>query len=313
MIAVLGAGAWGTALAAHLARASDSRQVLLWSRRAELPAALTGLNVSATADLSALKEAGILLLCTPAQSLRDLLPQLKPHLTDKTILVNCAKGIDRITGQLLSEMAAACVDNEFCILSGPSFADEVADNKPAALTLAAAKENVGAALLNELAAPSFRLYLSDDITGVQLGGAVKNVIAIACGITIGAQLGENARAALITRGLAEMMRLADSLGARRETLMGLSGLGDLVLTCGSLQSRNFSFGFQLGQGIPPEDALLAQKGIVEGVATADAILKLAARHQIDMPICQAVHDIVQGRRSIQHTVAHLLARPFKAE
>ena len=274
---------------------------------------LAGFNVVPATDLSALKECGIILLATPAQTLRDVLPKLKPHLSDKHILVNCAKGIDRLSGQLLSDVAAEHVDNPFCVLSGPSFAEEVADGKPAALTLAAPNATLATQLLNDLAAPSFRLYASTDMVGVQLGGAVKNVIAIACGITIGAALGENARAALITRGLAEMMRLAETLGAQRETLMGLSGLGDLVLTCGSLQSRNFSFGHQLGQGALLEDAMAGQKGVIEGAATADAVLKLAAQHGIDMPICQAVYDIVQGKRSIQGTVAHLLARPFKSE
>lgn len=313
-VSILGAGAWGSALALHMAK-KRTGEILLWSRGAILPPSLqnSGVQITPTANLFVAAQCDEIVIATPAQSLRDILSRLAPYLRSTTSLICAAKGIEQGSGLMLSDVAYSVVQNPFFVLSGPSFAEEVARGLPTALTLAGSDQVLLDKIADRLAAPEFRIYKSDDLIGVQLGGAIKNVIAIAAGIVIGAGLGENARAALMTRGLAETMRLAHALGARRETLMGLSGLGDLALTCGSEKSRNFSYGLKIGQGASPDAALGGSKGVVEGAYTADAVLKLAHGFGVELPICAAVNDIVQGRLSVREAMNNLLLRPLTTE
>jgi glycerol-3-phosphate dehydrogenase (NAD(P)+) len=324
-VSVVGAGAWGTALGLAAARAG--RSVLLWAREPEVVAAvndrrenaafLPGVvledGIRATADLAEAAKADAVLLVVPAQHLRAAAAALAPHLAPGTPIVLCAKGIERGSLKLMSEILAEIGGDWIpAILSGPSFAVDVARGLPTAVTLAVADWDLGQDLVGAIGARSFRPYWSPDVVGAQIGGAVKNVIAIACGIAIGLGLGESARAALMTRGFAEMTRLGRALGARPETLMGLSGLGDLALTCASAQSRNFSFGAALGAGRAVQDAL-ASHGTVEGAATAVAVTELAARKGTDMPISASVGRIVQGAASIEDSIEALLTRPFRGE
>lgn len=229
-------------------------------------------------------------------------------------LILCAKGIELETGKMMSEiLGETCPQARIAVLSGPTFAGEVAAGKPTAVTLACAEAGLGAALASTIGSAALRPYLSDDIVGAQIGGAVKNVIAIACGIVEGRGLGDNARAALMTRGLAEMMRLGVALGGRRETLMGLSGLGDLALTCNSPQSRNMSLGMALGKGRSLTHALADRPAVVEGVASAAAVRSLARRLHVEMPIVTAIDGILHHGAGITQTIAALLERPFKSE
>lgn len=324
-IGVVGGGAWGTALAALSAEQGDT---LLWARNADvvdsinathanplylpdvkLPAAL-----KATGELAALKDCDALVLAVPAQTLRRFAETIRTTLPAPVPIVIAAKGIEISTGLLPGEvLAEALPGHPLAILSGPNFASEVARGLPAASTLACADEALGAALVQRLGRPTFRPYLSDDVTGAQIGGAVKNVLAIACGIVIGRKLGDNARAALITRGLSEMSRLGSALGAKRETLMGLSGLGDLVLTCSGTQSRNLSLGIALGEGKSLQQIMAGRRSVAEGVHTARAIEALAGKHGVDMPICAAVDAVLHKDAGIDDMLAALLARPFKAE
>lgn len=321
-IGVVGAGAWGTALALAARRAG--RAVRLWSREPEVVAAINGAQANpfylpgvrldadlrATAALDEIAEADTLLLVVPAQSLRAVAAALAPHIAPGLPVVLCAKGVERGSLKLMSEvLAEAMPQAEPAVLSGPSFAADVARGLPTAVTLACRDAGLGAALATALGSPALRPYWTADVIGAQIGGAVKNVIAIACGIVIGRGLGESARAAILTRGFAEVARLARALGAREETLMGLSGLGDLALTCTSAQSRNFAHGRRIGIG---GDALIAS-GTVEGVATAEAVRALARHHGVDMPITAAVDEIVNHGASVAEAVAALLARPLKAE
>ena len=237
---------------------------------------------------------------------------MAPLLTKPTSLIIASKGIELTTHRLMSEIVAQELpQHPLFILSGPSFAAEVAQNKPAALTLAS--ETDGGNLALAMSSPLFRLYTTDDIIGTQIGGALKNVLAIACGIIAGRALGDNARAALITRGLAEMIRLGTALGARAETLMGLSGLGDVVLTCSSLQSRNMSLGLALGQGKELNDILASRTCVTEGISTAAAALGLARRHGVEMPVVSAIDLILRDKANIDDVIANLLARPLRQE
>ncbi len=320
-IAVLGAGAWGTALANAAAR--PGREVRLWARDGQhvaelardrqntrrLPGVALAEGVVPQADLAtAVNGAEIVLVVVPAQAVRDLALQLK-DLVGRTIpLVICAKGIERNTDLLMSDVVAQCLPGQVtAILSGPSFADDVARGLPTAVTLAARDEDLARALAAALGTQTLRLYHSTDVRGVEIGGAAKNVLAIACGIAAGRGLGASANAALIARGFAELSRYAVSQGARAETLMGLSGLGDLVLTCSSTQSRNFSYGLALGKGETPPVKL------AEGALTAPVLCALAQKSGIDMPIARAVADILSGRISVDEAIGILLARPQKAE
>jgi glycerol-3-phosphate dehydrogenase (NAD(P)+) len=302
MIGVIGAGAFGTALATVEARAG--RAVTLWSRRAPARAPE---GVAATCDLAALAGAEALLLVLPAQATG---PFLAAHaaVLPPAPLVLCAKGIEAGTLRLQSEIAAAAPPGrKLAVLTGPGFAAEIAAGLPTALTLACADPALGPALQRALATPRLRLYLTDDMIGAQLGGALKNVTAIACGAAEGAGLGQSARAALMTRGFAEIARLAAALGARTETIAGLSGLGDLALSCASALSRNFALGLALGRGRP------LPGGTVEGVATARAACELGARRGVDLPIAAAVADALDGRLTVAAAMEALLARPLKEE
>lgn len=319
MIGIVGAGAFGTALAVTLG--AEGRPVHLWLRNAEeadrlsrdhrndlrLPGIVLPETVSVTAELADLAGAEAVLLALPTQSLRGFLATFGQHLDGGT-LVACCKGVDLATGHGPTALiAAACPTAATALLTGPSFAADIAAGKPTALTLATTSGQ-GEALQRLLSTRTLRLYRTDDVTGAELGGALKNVIAIAAGVVIGAGFGESARAALMTRGYAEMLRLALHLGARAETLAGLSGFGDLVLTCTSVQSRNFALGHALGAAQPIDPTVT-----VEGVATARAIRSLAAAAGLDLPVSAMVAALVAGEVTVQSAVQTLLSRPLKPE
>ncbi len=326
-IAVLGAGAWGTALA-MVARANGA-SVALWTRKPDHAAAINDTqrndrylpDVPLDADIIAGSELAVtvggadtVLLVPPAQNLRELCQALQPLLPDGTPVVICCKGIERDSGLLPHQIVAEELPQAVAaVLSGPTFAIEVARELPTAYTLACENEMTGQTLMAQLGRPTFRPYLSDDLVGAEVGGAVKNVIAIACGIVTGAELGDNARAALIARGVAEIVRLGLALGGKRETLMGLSGIGDLTLTCTSMTSRNMSLGAALGEGRALDDVLGERHSVAEGVFTAAAVCALAEQRNVDMPICQAVDSVLKGQASVTEAVSGLLARPFKSE
>ncbi|TWA85095.1 glycerol-3-phosphate dehydrogenase (NAD(P)+) [Azospirillum brasilense] len=326
-IGVIGGGAWGTALALAALRAG--REALLWARepavvesvnaarenRDYLPGVSLPAALRATGDLAEAAACDAILLVTPAQHLRSACAGLAGHLRPGTPLVICAKGIELDSHALMSEAAAAALPagTPLAVLSGPTFAAEVARGLPTAVTLACADAALGARLVEALGSRTFRPYLSDDVVGSQIGGAVKNVLAIACGVVEGRKLGDNARAALITRGLAEITRLALALGGRPETLMGLSGLGDLTLTCSSLQSRNMSLGAALGAGRTLAEVLAERRSVAEGVYTAAAVVGLAGRKGVDMPLCAAVDAILNRGAGLDATIDGLLSRPFRGE
>ena len=322
-IAVLGAGAWGTALANVAAR--PGRSVALWSRdpahaealaaarenRRSLPGVRLDDAVRPTAAHDGLAEADLILVAVPAQDLRatlDALPPLRPGLP----VVLCAKGIEAGTGLLMSDVLAACrPGHPAAALSGPSFAADVGRGRPTAVTVAARDGDLARRIAEALARPGFRAYHTDDLRGVEIGGAAKNVLAIACGVADGMELGASAAAALVARGFAELGRFGRASGARPETLMGLSGLGDLVLTCSSAQSRNFAFGRALGRGATLEGARRA--GLAEGVATAPVLVRLARERGVDMPVAEAVAALVAGRLTPPGALDALLSRPSGAE
>ncbi len=329
-IGIIGGGAWGTALACAVAGAGAGadHDILLWARETEVvqaiqadhrnPLFLPGVTlpaaVRATGDLTEAAAADALLLVVPAQHFRHLARRLGPHLPSGVPLVICAKGIEQESGALMSEIVAAELPAaRVAVLSGPTFAIEVAQGLPTAVTLAAQDSALGAKLVQALGRPTFRPYLSDDPIGAEIGGAVKNVLAIACGIVQGRELGDNARAALITRGLAEILRLGRAKGAHAETLMGLSGLGDLVLTCTGQKSRNFSLGIALGQGQSLDAATAGRRSVAEGATTAPAVVGLAERLGVEMPIAASVNAILHHSASIDATIEALLSRPFKSE
>lgn len=322
-VGVIGAGAWGTALAQSLA--SDGRDVLVWAREPELvaeinanrsnslflPGAHLAETIRATGEISETAGCEILLLVTPAQHLAAVLSELPSFPRD---LVLCAKGIEAGTGRLMSEVArGAAPRSEIAVLSGPTFAHEVAAGLPTAVTLACAGKRAQWERLSAvIARPNLRPYYSEDVIGAEIGGAVKNVLAIACGVVEGLGLGQNARAALIARGYAEMMRFGEALGAERDTLAGLCGLGDLVLTCTSMSSRNFSLGKALGEGQPPHELMADRRTVAEGAHTAPVLVELAGRHGVTMPITMAVYHLLQGAPA-REVVSNLLARPLASE
>ncbi len=326
-VTVVGAGAWGTALAATAVRAG--RTTRLYARETEVAEAVNAgkgnpvflkdielpEGIRAGSDLgAAVEDAEVVILVVPAQFLRAAATDLAGLLPGNTPVVLAAKGIEQGSLKLMSEIAEETLpDNPIAVLSGPSFAAEVARALPAALTLASADAALGKTLVDTLAGPMFRLYQSTDLVGAEIGGAVKNVLAIACGIVEGKGLGDNARAALITRGLAEMVRLGLAKGATRETMMGLAGLGDLVLTCNAMQSRNFSFGHALGQGKSPDEILAERVAVTEGVTSAVSVTELARKLGVDMPLCDAVHAIVHEGRDIDTAMTMLMARPLTFE
>jgi glycerol-3-phosphate dehydrogenase (NAD(P)+) len=322
-IGVIGAGAWGTALANVMAHNHDA--VRLWALEPEvveainsghensvyLPGVPLSPRIRATSDYTEFDDCSALLLVTPAQHLRATLSLLPA--TSAPILI-CAKGIEAETQMLMSDVVTELrPGNVLAVLSGPTFAHEVAAGKPTAITLACESQAMGAQLMRMIATPSFRPYWSGDVVGAEIGGAVKNVLAIGCGVVDGAGLGLNARAALIARGFAEMQRYGLARGAKTETLAGLSGLGDLVLTCSSENSRNFSLGRGLGQGTPAATLLADRRTVAEGASTAPVLLQSAQALGVDMPIVAAVCALLEGSASVDQVVEALLSRPLRAE
>jgi glycerol-3-phosphate dehydrogenase (NAD(P)+) len=321
-IGVIGGGAWGTALAQVVAR--DGEPVTLWAREAEVVEAINRDHVNslflssvplspsivATDDLGALADAETLLVVVPAQHVRSVLSGFD---VGATPLVLCAKGIEAGSRQLVGEVARGVQHRApIAVLSGPTFAHEVAAGLPTAVTLACDDATLGAALAERIASPTFRTYASDDVTGAEIGGAVKNVLAIGCGVVEGAGLGQNARAALIARGFAEMTRFGMARGARAETMAGLSGLGDLVLTCSSTSSRNFSLGVGLGEGRSAAELLSDRRTVAEGAFTAPVLREAAAEAGIDMPVCEAVCALLEGA-PVGDVIGALLSRPLRSE
>lgn len=324
-VGVIGAGAWGTALA--LVAAQAGRQVSLWAREPEiveqiargkentvyLPGVALPPSIRATGDMAEAAQSDALLIVAPAQHLRETLKAVAAVTAPRTPLVLCAKGIERASGKLLTEiLGEEAPDCEPAILSGPSFARDAARGLPTAVTIAARME-IALRLQATLGHTTFRPYASDDVTGVALGGAAKNVYAIACGIVDGMGLGESARAALIARGFAELARLGGVLGARAETLMGLSGLGDLVLTATSPTSRNFGFGRALGQGSKPADLEAPGHALAEGVETAPALVKRARAEGVELPVAEAVAAVLDGSLPLDQALLGLMSRPLKPE
>jgi glycerol-3-phosphate dehydrogenase (NAD(P)+) len=323
LIAVLGGGAWGTALALTCARAG--RDVTLWefdARNAEhlsskreslfLPGVKLAETVKITRDLDNAARAEAILLVVPAQAMRSVVSAVARVAADATPLVACAKGIEHGTRKFMTEIIAECAPKAVpAILSGPSFAADVARGLPTAVTVAATDARVAVALAHAINAGAFRPYHSTDVRGVELGGATKNVLAIAAGIVTGRGLGASASAALTTRGFAELVRFGNACGAKTETMMGLSGLGDLVLTCSTPQSRNFSCGIALGKGEKPDTA--AHGKLAEGVFTAPVLLEMAREKKVEMPISAAVAAVLSGKMSVDEAIESLLTRPLKSE
>jgi glycerol-3-phosphate dehydrogenase (NAD(P)+) len=322
-IGIIGGGAWGTALAQVVS--AGERETILWALEDEVVEAVNGSHenrlflpgipinpaIRATSDLDHLAHCDAWLVVTPAQHMRTVLERA-PRCD--TPMVLCSKGIEEHSGELLHKVAAeGCPGSQAAVLSGPTFAHEVARGLPTAVTLAAEDLALAEQLRDRIAQPTFRIYISDDVAGAEIGGAVKNVLAIACGVVEGKGLGQNARAALIGRGFAEMTRFGLALGARKETLTGLSGLGDLVLTCSSTSSRNYSLGVGIGEGRPAAELLADRRTVAEGAFTAPVLARLAREKGIDMPIVQAVDALVGGRASVDEMLDQLLSRPPRAE
>jgi len=323
---VIGGGAWGTALALVCVRAGLS--VTLWAREPEVVASINGARenklflpgvpldpaVRATGEIADLAGADLILNVTPAQHLRGSLAAFAPHARPGVPMLLCAKGVEQGSLKLMTEVLAETLPQASpAVLSGPSFAGEVARGLPTAVTLACPDETLGRALAEAIATATFRPYLATDMIGAEIGGSVKNVLAIACGVVEGRGLGRSAHAALITRGFAEMTRMAEALGGQAETVAGLCGLGDLVLTCSSPQSRNMSVGLALGGGQTLEQALAGKVSVAEGVASAPAVRALAARLGVETPICEAVAAILAGEAQVDQAIASLLSRPIRTE
>ena len=321
-IAVIGGGAWGTALAQ--VSASTGRETLIWALEDEvveginerhenplfLPGAALDPSIRATSNLDEIGDCDAWLVVTPAQHMRPVLEQAPRRDVPKIL---CSKGIEEHSGKLLHDVAAeACPGSAIAVLSGPTFAHEVAAGLPTAVTLATADSAVAHELRSRLAQPAFRIYVSDDVAGAEIGGAVKNVLAIACGVVEGRGLGQNARAALIARGFAEMTRFGLAFGARRETLAGLSGLGDLVLTCSSTSSRNYSLGKGLAGGSSASEMMSDRRTVAEGAFTAPVLARLARERGIEMPIVAAVDRLLKGA-DVESVLEELLSRPPRAE
>jgi glycerol-3-phosphate dehydrogenase (NAD(P)+) len=321
-VGIIGGGAWGTALAEVTARGGP---VKLWVREAEvaesiasarenrlfLPGVTLSSAIEASTDFDVLDGCEMLLVVCPAQHVRSV---LAPLTATTAPLVLCAKGIEAASRKLMGEVAAeVCPGAPLAVLSGPTFAREVAEGLPTAITFACADRALGERLIARIAAPAFRPYWTDDVIGAEVGGAVKNVLAIACGVVAGQKLGQNAQAAVITRGFAEMLRFGLAKGARAETLRGLSGLGDLVLTCSSTQSRNFSLGLGLGQGQPATALLADRLTVAEGAFTAPVLKAAADELGVDMPIVRAVCALLAGSATVEAIIGALLARPLRSE
>jgi glycerol-3-phosphate dehydrogenase (NAD(P)+) len=323
---VIGAGAWGTALANVVA--ANGKACVLWAREEEvvnavntdhrnpvfLPDIEINSHVRATTDLADACNAEALLFVAPTQHIRSVAENAAPHIRDGLPVVLCAKGIELGSNALLSQVLHETVPHAVpAVLSGPTFADEVARGLPAGVTLACANDAVATDLAESLGSPTFRPYLSSDVIGAQIGGALKNVLAIAAGIVTGRALGENAKAAVITRGLAEMLRFGEAMGGDGITLMGLSGLGDLVLTCGSSKSRNHTLGVALARGEAAKDFLSARNSVAEGAYTAAAAMAIAQEKKIDLPICEAIDAVINQGVGLDKAIEALLNRPFRTE
>jgi len=327
-ISILGAGAWGTALALSLARRGD-HQICLWSHSAALanrlheagenfpylPGFTLPADILVTSELPiAISHADILLCVTPSQNLRGVISHLKPLLTRNQIIVSASKGIEEDTYLRMSQVIASITDNPCAVLSGPSFAQEVAAGIPTAIVAAAHDVQIAQTIQRDFSSPSLRIYTNDDVIGVELGGALKNVIALAAGVVNGLNLGHNSAAALITRGIAEMTRLAVACGSRRQTLAGLSGIGDLVLTCTGSLSRNRSVGIELGRGRQLDEILAGMGGkVAEGVRSTAAALGLAARYGVEMPITEQVDAILHRNKRPADAIRELMSRPGRDE
>lgn len=323
-LSVIGAGSWGLALASAAQRAG--RDVIVWTRSREtaevlahtresarLPGAKIDDRIAITAKLDEATRCDAILLVVPAQALREVAAALAPLITNGMPIIACAKGIERGTHRFMTEVIADAAPSAApAILSGPSFAADVVRGLPTAVTLAAGEEKTAANLARALGSATFRPYHSTDLRGVEIGGAAKNVLAIAAGIVSGHGLGASAAAALTTRGFAEIMRFGRALGAKSETLTGLSGLGDTILSCSTPQSRNFSLGLALGKGLSPLQALGNEK-LAEGVYTASVLSEMARSADVEMPIMDAVADVVEGKASVDEVIGRLLARPVRAE
>ncbi len=325
-VGVIGAGACGTALAQTARRAG--RDVAIWAYEIEtvedinshhinrifLPGVRLDPAIKATGRIATVAEADVILLAVPSPFVRQVAGEIAPSVQDGKPVVICTKGFEEETGELMSDLVQKLLPGATpAVLSGPSFAGEVGRNLPAALTLACKDEALGLALIQALGHKTFRLYWTDDLIGTQIGGAVKNVLAIAAGIVDGRQFGANAHAAIITRGFAELARFGAKMGARLETLTGLSGLGDLILTCSNDQSRNMSLGQALGQGRQLSEILGSRKSVSEGVYTASAVVALAEKLGVEMPICAAVRSIIAGEATVDEAIESVLARPFRPE
>lgn len=322
-VGVIGGGAWGTALAQ--VAAAGGRETLLWALEDDVVSAVNRIHqnsiylpdvdldpaIRATASFSELADCDAWLVVTPAQHMRAILERMPcPGMP----LVLCSKGIEESSGALLHEVATeVCPTSPVAVLSGPTFAHEVAKGLPTAVTLAAEDMELAEKLRERIARPAFRIYVSGDVAGAEIGGAVKNVLAIACGVVEGKGLGQNARAALIARGFAEMTRFGLACGAKRDTLAGLSGLGDLVLTCSSASSRNYSLGVGIGEGRPAAELLSNRKTIAEGAFTAPVLARVSREKGIDMPIVNAVDALIAGRANVDQVLDELLSRPPRAE
>ena len=325
-VGIIGAGAWGTALAQVVTFAG--RKAVLQAREADVVEAINGTHqntlylngvalsggVTATNDLSDLAGCDLILAVPPAQHMRATLTAFAPHARDGLPVVLCSKGVERGSDALMTEVLANTLPQATAaVLAGPNFAREVAQGLPSAVTIACADETVGARIAATLAGSSFRPYLTTDLIGAESGGAIKNVIAIACGISEGKGLGRNAHAALITRGFAEMTRLAMAMGARLETMTGLCGMGDLVLTCSSPQSRNMSVGLAMGKGQTLAEALEGKVSVAEGVESAPAVVELGKRFNVELPLCNAVAAVLSGKINVDEAVGGLMSRPLKSE
>ena len=325
-IGILGAGAWGTALAAAAVKAG--RDTILWAREAEVVRAVNEIHentmylpsitlddkLRATNNLADLSDCDAVLIVSPAQHLRSMSLDLVAHIKQDAPLVICSKGIEVSTGKLLSDvLGETAPNNPVAVLSGPTFAAEVALGLPCALTLACEDKTIGDALVQAIGHSMLRPYYNNDIVGAQIGGAIKNVLAIATGIVAGLGIGENARAAVITRGLAEIARFGGLYGAENETLMGLSGLGDLILTCSSTQSRNMSLGKAIGEGRTFAEIMAERNSVAEGAHTVEIVHKIALEKNLDMPITASVYKILKEGENVRSVMDALLARPFTNE
>lgn len=325
-IGVVGAGAWGTALAQLSATAGCD--VTLWAREQDVVTSindhhenemfLSGIalseHITATAELSDMAERDFIFMVVPAQFVRAVLIELHDHISQSAVIVLCAKGIEQSSGKIMTEVVSEILPKSpIVVLSGPTFAREVACGLPSAVTIASKYQQVTKTLSEAIGQPTFRPYASRDIIGAEIGGALKNVFAIACGITTGRKMGDNARAALITRSLSEMVRFGEIYGAERSTMMGLCGLGDLILTCSSPQSRNMSLGISIGEGKSVEELMSGRKTVAEGFYTSSVLAKICREEKIDLPIVMAVNDILHEGKDVDVVITDLLNRPFVSE